>query len=68
MTLQHADTFCGLSYQYNNPHVKGKTVLRLSYRYHGNPHTWKDDLYIETGPDILHQSIFIDSRKKGILQ
>ena len=29
------------SYQYRDPHVKDKTVLRLSYLSHGNPHTWE---------------------------
>ena len=37
------------SYQYRDPHVKGKTVWRPSYLKHGNAHTWKDGLYIETG-------------------
>ena len=27
------------SYQYRDPHVKDKTVLRLCYLLHGNPHT-----------------------------
>ena len=26
------------------------TVVRPSYPYHGNPHTWKDDLCIKTEP------------------
>ena len=29
------------SYQYRDPHVKDKTVLRPSYLYHGNPHIWE---------------------------
>ena len=37
------------SYQYKNSHDKNKTA-RPSYIYNGNPHTWKDHLYIETGP------------------
>ena len=38
------------SYQYRDPHVKDKTVSWPSYLYHGNPHTPKGGLYIETGP------------------
>ena len=34
------------SYQY----YKDKTVSWPSYLYNGNPHTWEDRLYIETGP------------------
>ena len=30
--------------------VKDKMVSWLSYLEHGNPYTWKDGLYIETGP------------------
>ena len=37
------------SYQYRDPHVKDKTVLWSSYLEHGNPHTWKDCLYIVQG-------------------
>ena len=29
------------SYQYGDPHVKDKTVVRPSYLKHGNPHTWE---------------------------
>ena len=39
-----------MSYQYRDPHVKDKTVSRPSYLYHGNPHTRKHGLCIETGP------------------
>ena len=46
------------SYQYSNPHDKDKTVSCPSYLYHENHHTWKDSLYIETGPWIkLIQSV-----------
>ena len=38
------------SYQYRNLHVKDKAVSLPSYHLHGNPHIWKDGLYIETGP------------------
>ena len=38
------------SYQYMDSHFKDKTVSRPSYLYNGNLHTWKDGLYIETGP------------------
>ena len=41
-----------LSYQYRDPHVKDKTVLRPSYILHGNPIPRKDGLYIETWPNI----------------
>ena len=43
------------SYQYRDPYVKDKTVSRPSYLLHGNPHTWKDGLYIETGPRLALQ-------------
>ena len=36
-------------YQYKDPHHINKTVSPSSYLYNGNHHTWKDDLYIETG-------------------
>ena len=39
-----------MCYRYRNPQFKDKMVLRPSYIQHGNPHTWKDGLYIETGP------------------
>ena len=38
------------SYQYRDSHYKDKTVSRQSYLHNGNSHTWKDRLYIETGP------------------
>ena len=37
------------SYQYRIPIIKVK-VSQPSYLYHGDPHTWKHGLYIETGP------------------
>ena len=30
--------------------MNDKMVSWLSDPYHGNPHTWYDDVYIETGP------------------
>ena len=39
----------GLS-RYGDFHYKYKTVMKPSYRYNENSHTWKDRLYIETGP------------------
>ena len=33
-------------------HYKEKTFSRQSYLYNGNLHTWKDWLYIQTGPAI----------------
>ena len=39
-----------LSYQYRDYHYKDKTVWRPSYLYNGNPHTWIDGLYTDTGP------------------
>ena len=48
------------SYQYRNPHVKEKTVLRPSYLKHGNPHTWeRRSLYIEMGPSSHDSLIWI---------
>ena len=38
-----------LSYQHRNSHFKDELVSRPSYLYDGNPYTWKDVLYIETG-------------------
>ena len=38
------------SYQYRNSRYKDNTISRPSYLYNGNLHTWKDSLYIETGP------------------
>ena len=41
-----------MSHQYRDPHIKDKTVVWPSYLiYHGNPHTWKDGLYNEIGPE-----------------
>ena len=45
------------SYQYRDPSVKDKTVSRPSYLLHGNPHTWKDGLYTETGPRFGHDNV-----------
>ena len=33
-------------------HNKDKTVMRASYLYNGNQHTWKNDCYIEIGPSL----------------
>ena len=41
------------SYQYRDPHVKGKAVSQLFYLKHGNPIPGKDSLYIETWPMSL---------------
>ena len=38
------------SYQYWESHYQDKTVSQPSYLHNGNPHTWKDRLYIEMGP------------------
>ena len=38
--------------QYIDPHYKDETVVRPSYLDNRNPHTWKDSLYIETGPGL----------------
>ena len=38
------------SYQYRSSHFKDKMVSRQSHLYNGNPDTWKDGLYVETGP------------------
>ena len=38
------------SHQYRDFCYKDKMVAWQSYLYNENPHTWKDDLYIETGP------------------
>ena len=44
-------------YQYRNLYYKDKTVSRPSYLYNGNPHTWKDGLYIEKEHRILVPAI-----------
>ena len=44
-------------YQYMDPHVKDKTVSRLSYLQHGNPHTWERRLYIKTVPRFPHLAL-----------
>ena len=40
------------SHQCRDSHCKDKRVSRPSYINNGNPHTWKDCLYVETGPYI----------------
>ena len=45
-----------LSYQYRISHYKDKMVAQPSYLHNRNPHTWKDGLYIETGPCYLEKS------------
>ena len=37
-------------YQYRDSQLKDETVARRPYLNNGNPHTWKDDLCIETEP------------------
>ena len=44
-----------LSYQYRNSHYQDKTVNQPPYLYDGNPNTWKDNRYIQTGTDLLPQ-------------
>ena len=39
-----------ISYHYWNSHHKDETVSQLFYLYNGKPYTWKEGLYIETGP------------------
>ena len=39
------------SYQQRDSHCKDKLVSRLQ-NHNGNSYTWKDSLYIETGPDL----------------
>ena len=46
-------------YKYRDSHVKDKTVSRPSYLYYGNPHTWKDGLYMEMGPWIWSNYVMI---------
>ena len=46
-----------LSYQYRNSYYKDKTVSWPSDIHNGNPHTWKDSIYIEMGPRFLFYSI-----------
>ena len=45
-----------MSYQYRDSHYKDKTVLQLSYLYKGNPHIWKDRLYINISPSAAYES------------
>ena len=42
---QYRDTYYNEHYHYED-----KTVVRLSYFYNGNAHTWKDRFYIDMGP------------------
>ena len=39
-------------FPYKNSHHKDKTVSWLSYLYYGNPHIWKDNLYMEMSPFV----------------
>ena len=39
-------------YLYRNSHCKDKMVSQAFTN--GNPHTWKDHLYIEMGPSVKH--------------
>ena len=39
-----------MSYQYRNSHYKDITISWMFYIFNANPYTWKDGLYIETGP------------------
>ena len=43
------------SYLFRDSYYKNKTVSWLSYLYNENPHTWKDGLYIEAGPNFSAQ-------------
>ena len=45
-----------MSYRYRDSYCKDKTTSRLSYFYNGNTFTWKDGVYIETGPWKLRLS------------
>ena len=38
------------SWPYRNSHYKDKTVVKQPYLYHGNAHSWKHALCIDTGP------------------
>ena len=44
-----------VSYQYRNSHYKDKTVYQPRDLYDGNPNTWKDNRYIQTGTVLLPQ-------------
>ena len=48
------------SHRYRDSHHKDRTALRPSYLYHGNPHTWKDRLFIKTGPGVSCGLVCID--------
>ena len=39
-----------IDHNYKQFHYEYNTVSRPSYLYKDNPHTWKDDIYIQTGP------------------
>ena len=45
-----------VSYQCRDPRDEDTMVSWLFYLHNGNPHTWKDGLYIETGPDPFKPS------------
>ena len=42
-----------LSHQYRDSHLLNKMVSKPSYLYNGNPHTWKNCIYIKTGPCLF---------------
>ena len=42
-----------LFHQHRDSYHKDKTVSRPSYLYNRNLHTWKDGIYIGTGPRVL---------------
>ena len=44
--------FAVLAVCYRDSHYKDKTVWRPSCLYNGILHTWRDILYIETGPRL----------------
>ena len=48
-----------MPYQNINSHYKDKTVSQPSYLYNWNSFTWKDYLYIETGPGIYMAIVFL---------
>ena len=43
-----------IDHNYKQFHYEYNTVSRPSYLYNDNPHTWKDDLYIQTGPRLVY--------------
>ena len=48
-----------LSYQYRDSHHKDKTASRPSYLYDRSTYTYKDSLYLETGPRKIKITIII---------